>query len=359
MAAQQQQGDRTEKPTTKRKRDARERGQVARSRDLAGNVSLVAVTLGLGWLGARMMGLLGGRFNGAFDQLAAGARGDISAAALSGTIWSDLGLLAALSGPPALVAATVSVVASVVQTGGALSPKALDVNWGRLSPSAGFAKFAPKQAIAELLKASAGLTAVTVVCYTLVRQLLAQAPGLVGMAPAEIGQYGWQQIWGLLWRASLTLAVLAGGDYGIQYWRWLSQVKMTRQEVKDEVKSNEGNPEIRARVRRIQRQMTRRRMLRAVKDATVVITNPTHFAVALRYRRIDMSAPVVVAKGQDLMAARIRTLAAKHGVPVVENVTLARALYKSAEVGDAIPGALFGAVAEVLAYLVRLKQLVL
>ena len=177
--------------------------------------------------------------------------------------------------------------------------------------------------------------------------------------PIDIGVYGWAQLRSLLWRASLTLAALAGADYGLQYYRWLSQVKMTRQEVKDEFKANDGNPEIKARVRKVQREMTRRRMLHAVKDATVVITNPTHFAVALTYRRGEMSAPVVVAKGQDLMAARIRKIAAKHSVPMVENVTLARALYKVADLGDTIPADLFGAVAEVLAYLVRLKQLML
>jgi len=112
-------------------------------------------------------------------------------------------------------------------------------------------------------------------------------------------------------------------------------------------------------VRRVAREMTRRRMLQAVKKSTVVITNPTHFAVALEYRRRDMVAPVVTAKGQDLMAARIRKVAREAGVPIVENVTLARALFKGAEIGDAIPAALFGAVAEVLAYLVKLKQLIL
>ena len=112
-------------------------------------------------------------------------------------------------------------------------------------------------------------------------------------------------------------------------------------------------------MRKVQREMTRRRMLNAVKASTVVITNPTHFAVALHYRRVEMVAPVVVAKGQDVMAARIRKVAREAGVPIVENVTLARALYKGAEIGDAIPAALFGAVAEVLAYLVKLKQLFL
>jgi flagellar biosynthetic protein FlhB len=353
------QGDRTEKPTAKRKRDARGRGQVARSRDLASAMSLVAVTMALGWLGAKMVGLIGNRLVASLNNLATDAHATMTSATLAGTIWSDLGLLAAVAGPPAAIAGVVSIGASLAQTGFALSPKALKLNWGRLSLSTGFGKFAPMQATAELFKALVGLAAVTVVCYALVRELIAQAPGLASLTPINIAIYAWGQLRGLLWRASLTLALLAGADYGLQYWRWYSQVKMTRQEVKDEFRANDGNPEIKARVRRVQREMTRRRMLHAVKTATVVITNPTHFAVALTYRRGEMAAPMVVAKGQDLMAARIRKVAAQHGVPTVENVTLARALYKSAEIGDAIPGDLFGAVAEVLAYLVRLKQIVL
>jgi flagellar biosynthetic protein FlhB len=152
---------------------------------------------------------------------------------------------------------------------------------------------------------------------------------------------------------------LGAADYAVQRWRWFMNLKMTRKEVRDDAKGNEGNPEIKARVRRIQRDMARNRMLKSVETATVVITNPTHFAVALEYRRGEMAAPVVVAKGQDHLAARIRTIARERGVPIVENVTLARALYKTADVGQTIPADLFGAVAEILAYLVRLKQLML
>ena len=134
---------------------------------------------------------------------------------------------------------------------------------------------------------------------------------------------------------------------------------MTKQEVKDESKMMEGNPEIKGRIRKMQREMARRRMLAAVPEATVVITNPTHIAVALEYQRERMAAPKVVAMGGDLMAERIKTVAREHGVPIVENVPLARALFANAEVGDSIPGDLFEAVAEVLAYLIKLKQLVL
>ena len=134
---------------------------------------------------------------------------------------------------------------------------------------------------------------------------------------------------------------------------------MTKQEIKDEGKQQEGNPLIKARIKRVQREMHKRRMLSSVKTATVIITNPTHYAVALKYTRGAMAAPVIVAKGKDLLAQRIKAIAREHGVPTVENVPLAQALFKGADVGDAIPAQLFGAVAEVLAYLVRIKQLML
>jgi flagellar biosynthetic protein FlhB len=262
-------------------------------------------------------------------------------------------------GPTALAAAVFSVATSVAQTGWVVAPKAVEFNWGRLNPSNGFSKFSPKQAGGELVKALLGLGVLGAFCYYLVRQVFEAAPSLVAMMPGESAAVGWHHVIGLLWRAGVVLALLAIGDYGLQWWRWHSQLKMTRQEVRDESKSQDGNPEIKMRVRRIQREMTKKRMLQDVKTATVVITNPTHVAVALRYDRAAMSAPLVVAKGQDHMALRIRQVAREHDVPIVENVTLARALHRGAEVGESIPSDLFGAVAEILAYLVRLKQLIL
>ena len=159
--------------------------------------------------------------------------------------------------------------------------------------------------------------------------------------------------------AIALLLALGAADFLVQRWRTASGLKMSKQEVKDEARSAEGSPELKARVRQVQREMSKRRMLKAVQTATVVVTNPTHYAVALHYDRASMVAPMVVAKGMDHMAAHIKELARKHGVPTVENVPLAQALYKGTEVGETIPGPLFGAVAEVLAYLVKLKQLVL
>jgi flagellar biosynthetic protein FlhB len=300
-----------------------------------------------------------GRLRDGLQMVGDQARSTMEPAHLTSVIWSDGWLLCVVAGPPVLATALLSVGGSLLQTQGAYAPKALHLNWGRLNPSSGFKRLSPKQALPELGKAFVGIGALGTLAYIFLRPHFDQATGLAGMHPIEAARYGWDQVWTLLWRASLLLAVLAGGDYGIQRWQWYSQLKMTKQDVRDESRMQDGSPELKARVRRVQRDIARRRMLHAVKDATVVITNPTHFAVALEYRRQAMAAPVVIAKGQDLLAAKIRAMAAKHNVPVVENVALARAIYHGVEVGETIPAGLFGAVAEVLAYLVRLKQLVL
>jgi flagellar biosynthetic protein FlhB len=180
---------------------------------------------------------------------------------------------------------------------------------------------------------------------------------LARLTTAQAGTQFWNAASGLVTNAAFGLLLLAGADFFVQRHQLHQSLRMSRQEIRDEHRLSEGNPEIKARVRRIQREMVRRRMLSATRKATVVITKPTHYAVALEYRRESMSAPIVVAKGQGHMALRIKAIARDAGVPTVENVQLARALHASAEVGDAIPGPLFEAVAEVLAYLIRLKQL--
>ena len=169
----------------------------------------------------------------------------------------------------------------------------------------------------------------------------------------------WADMRGLLWKVVVLFGVMGAADYFWQKHQHLEGLKMTKQEVKDDAKMAEGSPEIKNRIRKVMFESFRRRMMSAVPKATVVITNPTHFAVALEYRRASMGAPIVVAKGQGHLAQRIKTVAREAGVPMVENVPLAQALYKTVEVGEAIPGNLFEAVAEILAYLIRLKQLTL
>jgi flagellar biosynthetic protein FlhB len=357
--AEDQVGERTEKPTAKRVKDAREKGQVARSRDLSAAISLAATVLGLAWLGLEMMSTIAGRVSLGLSSLADHAHQPIVPGTVETLLWADAGLLVKVVGPPALIAGLLSAGASFAQIGWAFSPKALELNWERLSPAQGFIRLKPTRALPELFKALFGMAFVGGIAWMVVSEFYVQAPALMGMTAIESAGVAWDRLWTLLWRVSLALVALAAADYGIQYWQWYSGLKMTRQQVIDESKMNDGRPEVKARVRRIQRDIARNRMLKAVETATVVVTNPTHYAVALEYRRGEMAAPRVVAKGADHMAARIREIARKHDVPIVENVTLARALHKHAEVGDTIPADLFGAVAEVLAYLVRMKRLLL
>jgi flagellar biosynthetic protein FlhB len=268
-------------------------------------------------------------------------------------------LLAATVGPLALAAAAAGALGTAVQSGFNLSPAALRLNWQRLSPATGLARLAPSRAGIDTLKTITTAAVLSVLAWRIGKDLAADSVRLSRIGPVDSAHLGWQGGLRLLWQ--LGFAVLAIGvlDFGIQRWRLVSSLKMTRQEVQDETKSTEGNPQIKARVRRIQRAMVQRRMLQAVPRATVVLTNPTHVAVALEYRREKSAAPVVVAKGRELIAQRIREVAREHGVPIVENPPLARALFSDCEIGDTIPGPLFGAVAEVLAYLIRIRQLVL
>jgi flagellar biosynthesis protein FlhB len=357
--ANSQQGEKTEKPTPKRQKDARERGQVARSRDLSAAVSLSVATLALAWFGSSMFSAVAERLAAGLGGLADRAHGSLAPAHVIDQLWADAGVLARVSGPPALLAGFASVAASIAQVGWGWSPKALQISWERLSPAQGFSKLKPMQTGPETLKAVFGMVVIGWVAYLIVRDFYFQAPAMMGMTPTQSARVGWDMLWRLLWQVGIALVALGAMDFAFQYWRWFLQLKMTRKEVQDEAKQNDGRPEVKSRIRRIQRDMARNKMLKAVETATVVVTNPTHFAVALEYRRGEMAAPLVVAKGQDHMAARIREIARKHEVPIVENVSLARALYKAADVGDSIPADLFGAVAEVLAYLVRLKKLML
>jgi flagellar biosynthetic protein FlhB len=261
-------------------------------------------------------------------------------------------------GPLALAAATATILAATAQGGWNVAPEALKPNWGRLSPANGIRRLAFQRAGFDLLKM---LAAVAVLTWLAVRAIVAVVDMSVGLGridPVQAASIGWVEAERLLRRAALGLGIIAGGDYLLQHWRIEKSLRMTKQEVRDDLRLLEGNPEIKGRIRRMQRDVLRRRMLAAVPKATVVITNPTHYAVALLYERQIMAAPQVVAKGQNLVAARIREVAREHGVPVVENVPLAQALFRGAEVGDTIPAGLFGAVAEVLAYLIRLGQVV-
>jgi flagellar biosynthesis protein FlhB len=351
--------DRTEKPTSKRLSDAREKGQVARSRDLALAAASVAATVALAKLGSRLL-------NGLAEHLASDLAhfGDsplrvISAGDVNARVIQGAGLIALLVGPIAIATMAVGVAMHGFQGGWVFAPSALQFNWSRLNPANGFKRFGIQQSGVDTLKTLISVSVISYLAWRVVAGAINEAPQMAWLTPFGAAALGWSHTDTLLWRVAWALGILALGDYALQKYRLNTSLKMTKQEIKDEHKMMEGSPENKRRVRRAQVTMARRRMMQDVARATVVITNPTHFAIALEYRRDKMAAPMVLAKGADEVAFRIRKEARTHGVPIVENKPLAQALYKTAEVGQTIPAPLFGAVAEVLAYLVRIKQLML
>jgi flagellar biosynthetic protein FlhB len=350
--------DRTEQPTSKKLRDARRKGQVLRSRDVHDVAQLGAVLLALGWFGRPLVEGLGRSMAAALVEVGASAHRPISDADLSRLAMQAGMLLAILVGPIAIAAIIGGLAATSAQGGWTLTTEPLTLNFAKLSPAAGLKRLAPSKAGLDLVRTLLAMTGLIWIAINTVQAMVQDSTTLGRISTAQAALLAWNVAESYLRRAWVVMALLAGGDYLLQRFRFMQGLRMTKQEVKDEMRMTEGSPEIKARIRKAQRAMARKRMLAAVPKATVVVTNPTHVAVALEYKREAMFAPKVVAKGADHMAARIKAVAKEHNVPIVENVALARGLYANAEVGDTIPGDLFEAVAEVLAYLIKLKQLV-
>jgi flagellar biosynthetic protein FlhB len=351
--------DRTEQPTGKKLQDARKRGQIARSRDLAVAAASIAGTIALGRLGGRLMTGLGDRLASDLAHLGDAPFRTVTTGELVSMVAAGGAAIALLVGPIAMATMLAGVAMQGIQGGWNFAPEALTVDFKRLNPVDGFKRFGPMQSGMDTLKTMFSVAMIAWIAWLGVDALMSEGLSLAWMSPVDAARAGWAHAESLMWKVAWGLAFLAIGDYGLQRYRLMQSLKMTKQEVKDEAKQREGSPEVKGRIRRIQRDMARRRMLENVPKATVVITNPTHFAVALEYRRGEMAAPKVLAKGADHIAMQIRERARKHGIPLVENKALAQALFKTAEVGETIPAPLFSAVAEVLAQLIRLKQLTL
>ena len=349
--------ERSEQPTSKRLRDAAERGQVARSKDVQDVVQLAAVLMTLTWTGSHMVTSLAGKVGAGLSQIDGVAHRTVMPSELTAIATGYLGQLAMIVGPLMVTAVVAGLGAVYVQGGWNVSWQPLQPNLGRLSPANGLKRLVPTKAGIDLLRVGLVSIALIWVAYGVVMPFVESSALMSRVAVADASAQAWVTVITLVKRGLIVFGTIAAADYLIKRYQLRKNLKMTKQEVKEEHKMLEGNPEIKGRVRRLQREMARRRMLAAVPKATVVITNPTHYAVALEYKRDAMAAPRVVAKGVDHIAERIKAVAREHGVPTVENVTLARALYAHAEIDDVIPADLFEAVAEVLAYLVRLKQL--
>jgi flagellar biosynthetic protein FlhB len=344
--------DRTESPTQKRLDEARKKGQVPRSRDL--NAAAVVLTGGLGLYG--LGGVMGGRLqdlmrtglslSGAQSINADAMLQQLTASALQGALAAAplLGLLLAAA-----------VIAPLAIGGWTFSTEALVPDFGRLNPASGIARVFSTRGLFELLKALARVAVIGTVATVV---LWLQFPRFTALGREAVG-VGIGHALSLCGTALIALACgmafIAMIDVPLALWQHYRALRMTREEIRDESKESEGNPEVRGRVRRLQRDLASRRMMEEVPKADVIITNPTHYAVALRYDDKRMRAPVVVAKGADYVAQRIRELATEHRVALVEAPPLARTLYAHCELGDEIPARLYAAVAKVLTYVYQLR----
>lgn len=353
MSEQQDQQDKTEQPTEKRLRDAREKGEVARSREL-GHVAVLGITAIAIMLLAPGIG--GAAKNWLRDALT------IEQAALGRPdrlIPHFMGLVGGLMLPvlPVIAAAFAAcVVGPMLMSGIRFSSKSLQPDFKRLNPASGLKRIYGKEGFAELLRSLLRVLLVVGVGGTVIfgafRQLLAM-PGMT--LEGAIGS-GLGTAMAALLAMIASLGLIAAIDVPWQKVQHRNKLKMTKQEVRDELKQTEGNPEIKARVRQVARQMSQRRMMEAVPTADVVVMNPTHYAVALKYDAGKMRAPRLVAKGVDEMALMIRDVAEKNRVSVIEAPPLARALYRQAQVDQEIPVKLYAAVAQVLSYVYQLKH---
>ena len=352
MAENDNEQERTERPTARRLEKAREEGNVPRSPEL----SAAAVLL----IGGGSLHFLGGSVGEALLDIMRSALSISPAEAVDpglalSAASSEL-VHALVACAPVLGLTLVAALAAPLALGGwNLSLGALAPNFGRLDPIAGFGRFFSARGAVELGKAFGKFLVVGTIAVLVLRK---QSPQLLALGTAPL-HVAIAQAANLASDALLAisggLVLIAAVDVPFQLWQYSQKLNMTRDEIRQELKESEGAPEVRMRIRRAQRDIARRRMMHEVPKADVVVVNPTHFAVALRYDESRMRAPLVVAKGADLIAARIREIATAHAVPIFEAPPLARALHHSVEIGSEIPATLYVAVAQVLTYIYQLK----
>jgi len=346
-------GEKTEDPTPRKLQEARQDGNVAKSTDLAAAATMMAAIVGMYFLGERLM-----------MEVAEATRMLLSDAfAGNPTRPDDLRELAGYSalmllrivGPIAVLIFAVTIVVMVFQVGFLLSTKAITPKPGRLNPIKGFANLFNLRAGMRFLMSLGKIGIIAAVASIVIAMDLPLIMHVVELAAVQGMAVMGDMLFWLGVKLAAVLLILAILDFAYQrYQRW-EDLKMTKQDVKDEMKRMEGDPIVRQRRARVARQLAMQRLSAAVPTADVIVTNPTHYAVALKYDGEKMTAPKVVAKGADLLAVRIRQLAAQHGVAIVERPPLARALYAAVEVGQEVPGEHYTAVAEVLAYVYRLN----
>jgi flagellar biosynthetic protein FlhB len=345
--------EKTEEPTPRRIRETRKEGNVAKSMEINSALilltGLITLTIWGGVMFSRMV---------AVDKFLFSQAGQIELKPdlMQGYIFSGIKVMIGILIPVMIPIVIIGIAANVLQFGFLLAPKAIKPKLSKLNPTEGIKKLISKRSLVELVKNILKIVLIGWIGYVVIAGMAEDMIPLMDQNPWAIFLWVCRGTIKVGFYTVAALVILALFDLMYQRWEHHQQLKMTKQEVKDEAKQTEGDPKVKAKIRQIQFKTAMRRMMKDVATADVVITNPTEIAVALKYEQETMSAPVVVAKGKRLIAQKIRQIALDHDIPIMEEPPLARALYKSTDVGQEIPGNLYQAVAEILAYIYRLRE---
>lgn len=350
--AESDQGEKTEEATQQRREDFRKRGQVAQTRELSAVLYMFASVL-LIWVMSRFFFQ---QIHDIFQQtmgmnMAAAVRGGDYVHIVKVAFYKLSIIVLPIAGLFWLIGA----VSSIVQIGFLSNEEAMQLRWERLDPVQGLKRIFSLKAIMEGLKAILKVVVILAIAYLLIWDHLQTLPMIITYSTGQIFQFVGEITIRLLAGVGFFMLTLAGLDYLYLRWDMEREMRMTKQEVKEEIKSREGDPMVRARIKRIQRDVATRRMMEDVPKANVIVTNPTHIAVALQYDE-TLVAPKVIAKGAEAVAEKIKALAREYNIPIVENKPLARTMFKTLKIGQIIPRELYTAVAEVLSYVYRLRK---
>ncbi len=347
-------GEKTEKATQKRKQDERKKGNIFMSRDAVTVFSLLITFYAIKLLLPSGFGAMQGTVTTFISRLP--TQDTITQADLNRFFLEGCLVFAQTALPLLLVCAAAAIVTTMLQTRMLFSSKSFAFKGERINPLSGLKKMFSLRGAVELLKSIAKISILGYLIYTVGKEELLRLPGLSDLSFVQAMSYTGQLIFSLVLKASIIFAFFAAADYLYQWWEYEKNLRMSKQEIKDEYKQVEGDPQIKGRLRSMQQQRSRRRMMQSVPSADVVIRNPTHFAVAIKYDQKKNRAPVVVAKGADTVALRIVRIAEENNVHVTENKPLARALFDTVALDEEIPEQYFKAVAQVLAFVYALKE---
>jgi flagellar biosynthetic protein FlhB len=344
--------EKTEQATPKRREESRKKGEVAKSRELVSIAVLSGGVLYLFFGGKKLFLGLGNLIQTAFSRIPEMAMGDYDLLTVAARFMEEYFVMVL---PFMVILCAVAILANMLQTGFVWSVDPLAPKASKINPIEGGKRIASKRSMVELAKSIAKIAVVGWAAYSTLKSDFSRLIPLIYQEDVQIVSLLASASLKVMVRSCWVIAILAVLDYLYQRWEFEQKLKMTKQEVKEEQKQTEGDPLVKSRIRSIQREMARRRMMEEVPRADVVITNPQHLSIAIRYDQSTMSAPSIVAKGAERLAFRIREVASEHQIPLVENKPLAQNLYKL-EIGEEIPSQFYQVVAEILAYVYSLKK---